>query len=71
MTALTFGNVPVFMAVPNSSYSGRRFSGGGVGDFWGLLGTFSGDFWGLLGNFGYFFWRLLGTFLGTFGNLPE
>ena len=63
------------MAVPNSSYFDRHFSGVFLGDFWGFfLGTFgdflgtSGDFfWGLLGSFGGDFWGLF----GTFGNLPE
>ena len=49
MTALTFMNASVLMAVVNYSFFDRLF----LGDFWGLLGFFGGllgtfkDFWGL------------------------
>ena len=70
MTALTFMNASVLMAVVNYSFFDRLFLGDFPGDFLGLFGDFLGTFgdcWRTVGDF----WGLLGTFLGASGGFWE
>ena len=65
MTALTFMNASVLIAVVNYSFFDRLFLGDFLGDVFGdVLGNVFGDF---LGNVFGDFWGFLGGLLGASG----